>query len=132
MDPVEIIAHRGSSFLAPENTRGAMELAWQEGADAIEGDFRLTRDGQIVCIHDASLKRTTGVDRRVEKCDLAELQSFDAGSWKGPQFAGERIPTLTEILATVPDGKRIYVEVKCGPEIVEPLYDVVNSCNLSP
>jgi glycerophosphoryl diester phosphodiesterase len=132
MDSIEIIGHRGSSFLAPENTRASMQLAWQEGADAIEGDFRLTRDGQIVCLHDASLKRTTGVDRRVVKCTLEEVRTFDAGSWKGPQFVGERIPTLAELFATVPPGKRIYVEVKCGLEIVEPLYELINATNLPP
>jgi glycerophosphoryl diester phosphodiesterase len=130
MDGVEIIAHRGSSLLAPENTRAAMELAWQEGADAIEGDFRLTRDGQIVCIHDASLKRTTGIDRRVAACTLEELRTYDAGSWKGPQFGGERIPTLEELLSIVPPGKRFYVEVKSGLEIVEPLHDIIGASSL--
>jgi glycerophosphoryl diester phosphodiesterase len=132
MDSIEIIGHRGSSFLAPENTRASMQLAWQEGADAIEGDFRLTHDGQIVCLHDASLKRTTGIDRRVAKCTLEEVRTFDAGSWKGPQFAGERIPTLAELLSTVPPGKRFYVEVKCGLEIVEPLYELIGATSLPP
>ncbi|HEY2828329.1 MAG TPA: glycerophosphodiester phosphodiesterase family protein, partial [Pirellulales bacterium] len=107
-------------------------LAWQEGADAVEGDFRLTRDGQIVCVHDASLKRTTGIDRRVNECSLAELRAFDAGSWKGPQFAGERIPTFDELLDTLPAGKRFYVEVKSGPEIVEPLWEVIAKHDLPP
>jgi len=132
MDGVEIIAHRGSSFLAPENTRAAMQLAWQEGADAIEGDFRLTRDGQIICLHDASLKRTAGVNRRIVECSLDELRTYDVGSWKGPQFTGERIPTLEELFATVPTGKRFYVEVKSGLEIVEPLHDVIGDCALPP
>jgi glycerophosphoryl diester phosphodiesterase len=130
MDGVEIIAHRGSSLLAPENTRAAMELAWQEGADAMEADFRLSRDGQIVCMHDASLKRTTGIDRRVADCSLEELRTYDAGSWKGPQFAGERIPTLEEMLSMIPPGKRFYVEVKSGLEIVEPLHDVIGASSL--
>ena len=120
-DAVEIIAHRGSSFLAPENTRAAASLAWQEGADAVEGDFRLSRDGQIVCIHDDTLKRTAGVDRRVSELSLDELRQLDVGSWKAPQFTGERIATLDEMLATVPPGKRFYVEVKCGAEIVPEL-----------
>jgi len=128
----EIIAHRGSSFLAPENTLAAVQLAWQEGADAVEGDFRLTADGHIVCIHDANLKRTTGVDRGVAECSLAELQTYDAGSFKGLQFAGQRIATLEEILATVPLGKRLFVEVKCGVEIVDPLRRVVGNCALDP
>jgi glycerophosphoryl diester phosphodiesterase len=121
MDAIEIIAHRGSSYLAPENTRATVELAWQEGADAVEGDFRLTADGHIVAMHDATLKRTAGVDRRVVECSLEDIRRFDVGSWKGAQFAGEPVPTLAELLATVPAGKRFFVEVKCGPEIAEPL-----------
>jgi glycerophosphoryl diester phosphodiesterase len=132
MDAVEIVAHRGSSHLAPENTRAAVELAWQEGADAVEGDFRLTRDGQIVCLHDASLKRTTGVARSVSECSLEELRAYDAGSWKGPQFAGERIPSLETLLSTVPPKKRFYVEVKCGEEIIDPLQRVIGACGLQP
>lgn len=125
---VEIIAHRGSSFLAPENTLAAAQLAWQEGADAVEGDFRLTKDGHIVCIHDASLERTAGVDRLVADCTLADLRSYDVGSWKGEQFADQQIPTLEEMLATVPPGKRFFVEVKCGLEIMDELARVIDRC----
>jgi glycerophosphoryl diester phosphodiesterase len=132
MDAVEIIAHRGSSYLAPENTRAAVELAWQEGVDAVEGDFRLTADGHIVALHDATLKRTAGVDRRVVECSLEELRTYDVGSWKGPQFAGHRVPTLAELLATVPAGKRFFVEVKSDREIIEPLRRVVENCGLYP
>ena len=121
MDAIEIIAHRGSSYLAPENTCAAVELAWQEGADAVEGDFRLTADGHIVAMHDATLKRTAGIDRRVAECSLEELRTYDVGSWKNPQFADEPVPTLAEMLATVPAGKRFLVELKCSAEIVEPL-----------
>jgi glycerophosphoryl diester phosphodiesterase len=130
MDGVEIIAHRGSSFLAPENTLAAVNLAWQEQADAVEGDFRLTRDGQIICFHDASLKRIARIDRCVNDYSWDELRSVDAGAWKASQFAGERIPTLAAVLSTVPAGKRYYVEVKCGPEIIEPLQRVIQSSGL--
>jgi glycerophosphoryl diester phosphodiesterase len=129
---VEIIAHRGSSFLAPENTVAAAELAWQEGADGVEGDFRLTKDGHIVCIHDASLKRTAGISRLVADLELEELRTFDVGIWKGEQFAGQRIPTLAELLDTVPAGKRFFVEVKCGPEILDSLADMVEKSGLLP
>jgi glycerophosphoryl diester phosphodiesterase len=129
---VEIIAHRGSSFLAPENTLFAAQLAWQEGADAVEGDFRLSKDGHIICIHDASLKRIAGIDHLVADCTLDELRTFDVGLWKGEQFAGLCIPTLKELLATVPAGKRFFVEVKCGPDILDPLASVIEECHLSP
>lgn len=116
-----IIAHRGASRDAPENTLAAFRLAWQQGADGIEADFRLTRDGRIVCMHDASTLRTTGVDRRVDASSLAELGGLDAGSWKGEQWGGERIPTLDEVIASLPAGKRLFIEIKSGPEIVPPL-----------
>ncbi len=130
-DAVEIIAHRGSSFLAPENTRAAANLAWQEGADAIEADFFLSRDAQIVCIHDDTLKRTAGVDRRVSDLSFNELRQLDVGSWKAPQFTGERIATLDEMLATVPPGKRFYVEVKCGVDVVPELARAISACGLA-
>jgi glycerophosphoryl diester phosphodiesterase len=128
---VEIIAHRGSSFLAPENTLAAVELAWREGADAVECDLRLTRDGHIVAMHDASLKRTAGVDRLVADCTLDELRSYDVGSWKDPKFAGERVPTLQELLSTVPPGKRFFVELKGDWGNIEPLDRALAASNLS-
>lgn len=115
-----IIAHRGASLDAPENTLAAFRLAWERGADGVEGDFRLTRDGEIVCLHDETTKRTAAgkVDLRVTSSSLEELRRLDVGGWKGVSFAGERIPTLGEVLATVPEGKLIFIEIKCGPEIV--------------
>src|SRR5947208_878460 len=102
--PLEIIAHRGASWEAPENTLSAVQLAWQQGADAVEADFRLSRDRQIVATHDDSTLRITGVDLRVHESSLAELRALDFGRWKAAQFEGERIPTLAELLATVPAG----------------------------
>lgn len=129
---MEIIAHRGSSFLAPENTLAAVELGWQEGADAAEGDFRLTADGKIVAMHDADLRRTAGIDRRLADCTLDELQTYDVGCWKNPKFVGEPVPTLDRLLATVPAGKRFFVEIKCGTEIIDELRRVVERCGLNP
>lgn len=115
-----IVAHRGASYDAPENTLAAFRLAWERKADAIEGDFYLTKDGEIVCIHDKTTKRVTAKkhDLNVAESTLAELRRIDVGSWKHPRFAAERIPTLAQVLATVPKGKQIFVEVKCGPEIL--------------
>ncbi len=113
-----IVAHRGASHDAPENTLAAFRLAWEQGADGIEADFYRTRDGQIVCIHDADTERTTGVRRRVESSTLAELRQLDAGRWKGPQWAGERIPTFAEVLQTVPEGGLFFIELKSKTPIV--------------
>jgi glycerophosphoryl diester phosphodiesterase len=130
--PFEIIAHRGSSYLAPENTLAAVQLGWREGADAVEGDFRLTADGQIVCIHDESLKRTAGFDRRVAEMRLQEIETLDVGSWKNTTFAGERVPTLEQLLASIPDKKRFFVEIKCGAEIVPAFQRVAANSRLQP
>ncbi len=118
---VEIIAHRGASEDAPENTLAAVQLAWEQNADAVEIDIRLSRDGFIVLHHDETTGRTAGLERFVADQTLDELRRLDAGAWKDARFRGERIPTLGEVLETVPAGKRLFIEVKCGPEIIPPL-----------
>ncbi len=128
----QLVAHRGASYNAPENTMAAFQLAWEEGADAIEGDFYLSKDGKIVCIHDGTTKRTAGVDKRVVDQTLAELKQLDAGSWKAPKFKGEPIPTIEEVLACVPDDKKLLIEIKCGPEIVPELKRVLAASTLRP
>ena len=115
---VEIIAHRGASHDAPENTLSAIRLGWEQAHDGVEIDIHLTKDGQIVALHDFDTKRTAGRDQPVAEQTLAELRELDAGSWKSTEFRGEKIPTLDEILATVPDKKRLFIEIKCGPEVL--------------
>jgi glycerophosphoryl diester phosphodiesterase len=129
-----IVAHRGASYDAPENTLAAFRLAWERNADAIEGDFYLTRDQQIVCIHDKTTKRVAPKqpELNVAESTLEELQKLDVGSWKAPRFANERIPTFEEVLATVPDGRQIFVEIKCGPEILPVLGIQLASSRLTP
>lgn len=107
-----IVAHRGASWDAPENTLAAFRRAWALGAEAVELDVRVTRDDQVLVIHDASTQRTTGVDLVVAEHTLAELSALDAGSWKSAQFAGERLPTLHDALATIPPGRAMFVEIK--------------------
>ena len=96
-----LIAHRGASHAAPENTLAAFDLAWKEGADGIEGDFRLTADGRVACIHDEDTKRVAKPNRRVAASTWEELSTIDVGSWKSTDFAGERIPLLGDILERV-------------------------------
>ena len=126
-----IVAHRGAPGEAPENTLPAFRLAWEQRADAIEGDFHLTRDGKIVCFHDSNTKKLTGRNLTLSKSTFAELQALDAGSWKDRKFSGTRMPSLEEVLATVPPKKKIYIEIKCGPEIVAPLLKVVAASGLA-
>lgn len=129
---LEVIAHRGASHDAPENTVAAIKLAWAQDADASEFDVYLSKDRQVVVVHDADTKRVAGVEKKVAEQTLAELRQLDVGRWKGARFAGERVPTLDEMLATVPAGKRVFVEVKCGPEIVPELDRVLRASRLAP
>ncbi|MBN1845365.1 MAG: glycerophosphodiester phosphodiesterase [Sedimentisphaerales bacterium] len=121
----EIIAHRGASYLAPENTRASTLLAWKLNADAVEVDVYLSKDNRIVVIHDRTTKRTAGVDVNVAQATAEELRQLDVGSFKSKKYAGEKIPFLEEIIATIPPKKKLYVEVKCGPEIVPLLKQVI-------
>ena len=129
---VEIIGHRGASWDAPENTVVALKLAWEQQADGAEFDVYLTQDGKIVACHDKDTKRTAGVSKLIAETSLAELRKLDVGTWKNIKFAGERIPTLEEMLATMPAGKKVYIEVKCGPEIVPELDRVLQATRLKP
>lgn len=125
-----IVAHRGASFDAPENTLPAFELAWKLGADAVEGDFLLSKDGKVVCFHDKNTKRLTGEKLDISKSSFADLQKLDVGEWKDEKFRGTRMPLISDVFATLPEGKKIFVEVKCGPEIVEPLINEIENSGL--
>ncbi len=105
-----IIAHRGASAYAPENTLASFELALRQGADAVELDAKLTQDGHIVVIHDQSVDRTTMHSGWVRDLSLAELRKMDAGSHFDIAFAGETIPTLDEVFKAV--GKLTYTNVE--------------------
>jgi len=118
-----IIAHRGASYLAPENTVASANLAWELGADAVECDIYLSKDNRVMVIHDKDTKRTcTGKKNlTIEKTPSVVLRDLDAGSWKGDEFKGEKIPFLKEIIETVPEGKNVVVEIKCGSEVLPAL-----------
>ncbi len=92
----QVIAHRGASSLAPENTKSAFLKALEMGADCIETDLRLTKDGVWVVIHDGTLSRHGGKNRKVENLSLAELRQYEYGSWFSEEFRGEPILTLDE------------------------------------
>jgi glycerophosphoryl diester phosphodiesterase len=125
-----VVAHRGASGEAPENTIPAFNLAWQQGADAIEGDFHLTKDGQVVCIHDANTTKVAGKNLVVKNTTLAELKKLDVGIKKGAAFEGTSIPTIGEVFETIPAEKKIYIEIKCGLEIIPPLLREVSKFQL--
>jgi glycerophosphoryl diester phosphodiesterase len=120
--PVLAVAHRGASVRAPENTLAAIREAAALGADAVEVDVQRTRDGALVLMHDATLARTTDAATRysprapwsVGSFTLRELRRLDAGSWKSPRFARERVPTLRQTLRTIGElgDLRLLLELK--------------------
>lgn len=114
-----ICAHRGASDTHPENTPAAFREAIRLGAHMIEFDVALTKDGQPVLMHDSTLNRTTNGKGPVSDFTLAELKQLDAGSWKNSRFKGERIPTLDEALAIMPDNMWLNVHLKGGAELAE-------------
>lgn len=107
-----VIAHRGASAEAPENTLAAFELAIRRGADAIELDVRLSADGEAVVIHDATTGRTTERRGEVRRLRLETLKTLDAGSWFSAAFPQERIPTLDEVLGLVDRKVGVNIELK--------------------
>lgn len=125
-----IVAHRGASRDAPENTIPAFKLAWEQGADAIEGDYHMTKDGHIVCIHDGDTKRVSKTNMVVRNSTLEELRGLDLGITHGGAFKGTAIPTIEEVFSTVPDQKTIYIEIKCGVEIVLPMIEAIKKSGL--
>lgn len=119
------IAHRGASAYAPEHTEAAIRRALDMGADYIELDVRQTRDGHLVNLHDATLKRTTDIAQRfpdragksIDHFTLAEVKSLDAGAWFGDSgaFAGERVLTVDEVMEIVGDRAGLWIEMKPAP-----------------
>ena len=109
------LAHRGASGHAPENTLAAFLLAAEMGAHGIELDVHLSADGEAVVIHNDTVDATTDGTGRVSQLMLSELKSVDAGSWLGPEFAGERIPTLQEVFDAV--GRRLLINVEIKVEL---------------
>lgn len=126
-----VVAHRGASFYAPEHTLAAYRLALAQGAEYVEQDLVITKDGVLVCLHDPTLERTTDVEERFpdratsvtvdgrttqrwypEDFTLAEIKQLDAGAWFDPRFAGERIPTFDEAVALIKGRAGFFPELK--------------------
>ena len=110
---IDVIAHRGASACAPENTMAAFRAAKEQNADWFELDCTLTKDGEVLVIHDDDLERTTNGEGDVAATTLADLKKLDAGSWHDAKFAGERLPTLGESLDFAKQAEiGVYVEIK--------------------
>lgn len=145
-DQALVIAHRGASGSAPEHTLAAYDLALEQGADHIEQDLQLTSDGVLVVLHDDTLDRTArgpaaSCTGPVAEKTLAQVQECEVGSWfneanpdqADPAFAGERIPTLEEVLDRYGPDERYYIEIKAGDQqaaMVEGLLELLDEAGL--
>jgi len=129
---VLIVAHRGASGWAPENTLASFKKAMEIGADYSELDVHLTKDGEVILLHDDTLDRTTNGKNGVWEYTLEEVKKLDAGSWFSPEFAGEPIPTLKEVIEAVKGKMKLNIEIKVSghdPDIAEKVVDIVRSEN---
>jgi glycerophosphoryl diester phosphodiesterase len=112
----ELMAHRGNSALAPENTLAAFAKALESRAESCELDVHLSADGEVIVMHDAAVDRTTNGTGEISQTTLRQLKALDAGSWFGPEFAGEPVPTLAEVVALVGNKIRLNVEIKSSAD----------------
>ena len=127
-----IIAHRGESYGAPENTHASINLAWERNDDAVEIDVQLTRDGRIVVIHDKSTLRTGGKLKRISSNTYENLLLVDVGKFKSRKWKDERIPLLDDVIDKVPENKILFVEVKSDYRIVKPLKNLIKQKVIEP
>ncbi len=120
---VEIVGHRGASYDAPENTVASERLGYEQGMDGGECDIYLTKDNKIVVMHDGTGVRTAGITNKMSDSStiLRKASAGDWGQWKGKGFQNEKIPFLQEVLAVMPAGKKMLIEIKCGTEILPEL-----------
>lgn len=127
-----VVAHRGASVDAPENTLAAYREAIQQGAKIAETDVHLSADGRVVVIHDANTLRTTGSDALVIDSPWASLRELDAGGWFSPAFSGERLPELGELLDLTRGKMVLIVEIKAGARVVEPVRALIDARGMRP
>lgn len=136
MRPIELVAHRGmgQAFIQPdappENTLPAFVEGWRV-VDACELDCHLSRDGQVIVVHDHTTGRTADADWPIGARTADELRTLDAGRWKSQRWSGTRLPLLEEVLEAIPAGKRLYVELKDGPQVSVPAAERIRASGKS-
>jgi glycerophosphoryl diester phosphodiesterase len=131
---LEIIGHRGASHDAPENTLRSFRLGYEQKADAVELDIHLTRDGKIVVMHDPNTRRTGGLDKKISELSFEEIRKLNIGNfgqWKSSGY-DEKVPFLDEVLRLIPDGRRLFIEIKTHPEILPELGRVFQRSDKKP
>jgi len=124
---IKYVAHRGASYLAPENTLASMELAWELGADGAECDIMLTADKKVVLFHDKNTKKLTGENFTVKETTWQQLKSLVLipRETNRPEFTHETIPLLSDVLGAIPEDRMLVIEIKTGPEILPHLQKVI-------
>jgi glycerophosphoryl diester phosphodiesterase len=130
---IMVTAHRGHARAAPENTLSAVRKAIESGADYVEIDVHQTADGKIMVLHDRDLKRVTGLSRRLDELTYDQVRALDVGSWFSPEFAGERVPTLGEVIEVCRGKIRLNIEMKVfGPyrQLAQAVADAVRQQQL--
>lgn len=127
-----IIAHRGESYNAPENTLAAINMAWKKNVKAVEIDIQLTKDNQIVVIHDKDTLRISGKKKIIKKSLLKELKLLNVGFHKEGIWDHEQIPTLSEVLDTIPYNGKLIIEIKSDDSILPILANELSQANLNP
>jgi glycerophosphoryl diester phosphodiesterase len=127
--PFTFVGHRGASYLAPENTRASMVLAWESGADAAECDVMLTSDQQVILCHDKNTKNLTGESFNVNETPWEQLKNLSVRLKDSnlPEYAGEPIPLLEDIVPLIPAHQMLVIEIKTGPEILPHLQEVIEA-----
>ena len=126
----QIIAHRGASHDAPENTISSVKLGYEQGADAVEIDIHLSKDNRIMVNHDKDTQRTSGSNLIIKESNATELRKLDVGSWKNKKYKGEKMPFLEEVLAVVPKDKILVIEIKSQENIVPYLKQVISESGI--
>ena len=123
------VAHRGASYLAPENTLASISLAWELGADAAECDVMLTADNRVILFHDSNTKKLTGESHVVSETPWAKLSILNVRPRETnlPKYRNEPIPLLKDVLGSVPVHRLLVIEIKTGPEILPYLKEVVDA-----
>lgn len=124
---LKYVAHRGASYIAPENTLAAIGMAWKLDSDGAECDIWMTKDKKVVVYHDSTTKRLTSGDFVVSETNYSELKKLEIKlkNTNSTYFAGEKIPLLKDVLKTIPEDKLLVIEIKCGKEVLPELERVV-------
>jgi glycerophosphoryl diester phosphodiesterase len=128
-----VIAHRGASGYAPENTLASVDAALELAADVIEVDVHQTKDGVVVVMHDEKLDRTTNMSGLIKDYNWNEIKDADAGSWFSAEFSGQRIPMLEDVIARISGKSQLLIEIKKGgdfyPGIERKVFDIIKAAH---